>query len=89
MAHQLAGNPHISIGETDLELKIEVFTDGTTTSAFLIAPEDGPLTYQAKGVARRRKGDPRKPEVGETLALSRALRALADRYEQKAEELSR
>ena len=64
---------------------INVYQDGTTTLVQILDP-DNPDVYLSEGVARRRKGDRRNPAVGRALAISRALRDLADRYEGLAEE---
>lgn len=66
-----------------LDFEVETFTDGTTTEVHILDPEDATV-YLGRGVARRRKGDPRNVEVGHTIALARALRDLADTVEAEA-----
>ncbi len=62
-------------------LKVDTYTDGTTTEVLLSLPKsDG---WSGRGVSRRRKGDPRNFAVGEDLALARALRSLADTLEKE------
>jgi hypothetical protein len=51
--------------------------DSTTAQAVLHADAPDPLTTQ--GEAGRRPGDPAVPEVGDELAVGRALRRLGDR----------
>lgn len=64
----------------ELELQTETFTDGTTTEVLILNPDDAER-YIGRGVARRRKGDPRDLEVGHSLGLARALRDMADKIE--------
>jgi hypothetical protein len=53
---------------------IHVLSDGTTTQAEVTAkgPFGSPLSI-GKGQSRRRKGDPRREDVGELLALARTF----------------
>lgn len=64
----------------ELQLDTDTYTDGTTTEVIIRNPEDD-TTYIGRGVARRRKGDPRNIEVGHTVAMARALRDMADAIE--------
>lgn len=53
---------------------VAVVTDGTTTKAEITVkgPFGTPLAI-GKGESRRRKGDPRKENVGELLAMARTF----------------
>lgn len=63
-----------------MNLKVDTYTDGTITEVFIGPARDSDTQY-GRGVSRRRKGDPRRTEVGHDLALARALRDMADRIE--------
>lgn len=63
-----------------MSMQVDTYTDGTTTEVFIIDPEDATKAL-GRGVARRRKGDPRDVQVGHELALARALRDMADDIE--------
>lgn len=76
---------NLDAAKMDLPLTVRFYTDGDTTEAQLV--EDGDAeNYLAKGIAKRRKGDRRDPELGRYLALARALHGLADSYMAMAEE---
>jgi hypothetical protein len=79
------------ISTHDTKLPITISTDGTTTtvtvSTYTIVPWVGGGT--SRGVARRRKGEPRNARAGRALALHRAFQQLADEYGKQAEELLR
>ena len=67
-----------------LDFEVEVYSDGTTTEARIQAADvDG---YIGRGVARRRKGERRDPDLGLALAMARAFFDLADGYMKVAEE---
>ncbi|MFD8117040.1 dsRBD fold-containing protein [Streptomyces microflavus] len=55
--------------------------DRTTIAEILVQNEWGVLEPLGRGVARRRKGDRRNSQLGMSLAMARALRHAADRYE--------
>lgn len=74
------GPTHLDHLVGELELETDTYTDGTTTEVVIRNPEDA-TTYIGRGVARRRKGDPRDIGVGHTIALARALRDMADGIE--------
>jgi hypothetical protein len=76
----------ISVGEINLSVK--VFYDGTNTLAD-VSHEDGYGVSRvlATGEARRKKGDPRNQELGEALAVARALSDLADAQVAEVERL--
>jgi hypothetical protein len=70
------------ISVSDLTLKLKVWHDGTNTLADVETAEG---LVVATGESRRKKGDPRNPDLGEALAIARALRALADAQEGEVE----
>ena len=75
--------PQVSeeIGFSD-ETKVRIFTDGTSTVAEVV--QDGGMfgdSVRGRGVARRRKGDKRREEIGASLAVGRAFRDAAERIE--------
>lgn len=57
--------------------------DGTNT---VVEVEDSLNNAVGRGVARRRKGDTRDPELGKLLAKARAHQALADALFAEAEK---
>lgn len=66
--------------------KVVVLSDGTTTTAEVIATDHrafgSSVSYQVGlGTARRRKGDPRDPDLGARLAIARAFRDAAEHVE--------
>jgi hypothetical protein len=72
--------PHV----TTWRVEIQVFEQGrdTTARAVLLAGSDTPL--ESRGHARRAPEDKEVPEVGDEVAVSRALRHLADNLLQAA-----
>lgn len=73
-------------------VRIHIDEDDDQTHASTVLTSHSGWTVQAKGDARRRPTDAVVPEIGEELAVSRALYALADRLMETAardvEELS-
>jgi hypothetical protein len=57
------------------DFRVIIITDGTTTTAEILVRR----RQLGVGTARRRKGDRRDHELGESLALERAFRVAADR----------
>ena len=55
-----------------------MFESGDQTSAHVVLRTDSPTHLEATGTARRRPGDPDVPEIGDEIAVARALRRLAD-----------
>ena len=75
--------PQVShqIGFSD-NTKIRIFTDGTSTVAEVVQGSDMWGDHvRGRGVARRRKGDKRREEIGTSLAVGRALRDAVERIE--------
>jgi len=59
-----------------VEVNLFESADDTTAHAVLVAEVPG---IEAKGVAHRNPGDANVPEIGDEVAVARALRRLADR----------
>jgi hypothetical protein len=57
---------------------IYVYESGDSTSATAVLRSDVPTPLQSHGEARRRPRDPDVPEIGDEIAVARALRRLAD-----------
>lgn len=64
-------------------LEARVYRDGTNTLVELVDSADNDYVL-ATGKARRRKGDPRDPELGAYIALARAFSEMSDRYAEYA-----
>lgn len=69
------------------QLNLVVSFDDTNTRAAVIVREPFGDVVVAEGKAKRRKGDDRNREVGLSLAVSRALRSLAETELKHAEGL--
>ena len=57
---------------------IDLFDDGPDTSAHAVLRTSAPHAMDAHGAAHRRSTDPDVPEIGDEIAVARALRHLAD-----------
>jgi hypothetical protein len=57
---------------------IDLFDDGLDTSAHAVLRTPAPHELDAHGAAHRRLADPDVPEIGDEIAVARALRHLAD-----------
>ena len=66
-------------------LVASLHSDGTTTIYEILDPEG---RVAATGVAKRRKGDARNPEVGVALAASRAHADLAEQFAAAADHFA-
>lgn len=79
-AHATAGHkdvalPHVKTWRVDIHLYER---DGATTAQAVLHGES-PTSVQARGEAHRRPTDQSVPEIGDEVAVSRALRRLAER----------
>lgn len=70
------GNQNLRFDEERVPMTL--VSDGTTTVAQLLDPEDDSIVL-AQGVARRRKGERRDAAVGDLLAIGRAYHEAGDR----------
>lgn len=69
-------------------MEVLVYADGSLTEV-MIVESGNEEEYLARGVAKRRKGEPRNPELGTALAATRAFAELTERYAVLAEKLLR
>ena len=60
-------------------IDVYLYEDEHSTSAQAVLHGDAPATLQGRGLARLRPGDPDVPEIGDEVAVARALRRLSDR----------
>lgn len=65
---------------------IDLFDDGLDTSAHAVLRTSAPHEMDAHGAAHRRVTDPDVPEIGDEIAVARALRHLADQLLASAAE---
>ena len=66
-------------------VRISIFEAGEDTSATVVLLSDSPEQLSARGTARRSAHDPGVPEIGDEVAVARALRHLADKLMETAE----
>jgi Domain of unknown function (DUF1876)/Domain of unknown function (DUF1918) len=64
---------------------VDLFEDGLETAAHAVLRSEAPEHLDAHGTAHRRPSDPDVPEIGDEIAVARALRRLADRLLESAE----
>lgn len=67
--------PHVKTWRVDVQL----YQQGGSTTAHAVLHGDAPTAIAADGEARRRPGDYDVPEIGDEVAVARALRRLAER----------
>jgi hypothetical protein len=60
-------------------VSVDLFEEGLDTSAHAVLRTEAPEPLEAHGAAHRRAADPDVPEIGDEIAVARALRHLADR----------
>ena len=65
---------------------IYLYEGAHSTSAQAVLHSDTPAGLKSVGVARRRPDEPNVPEIGDEVAVARALNHLADLLRQVAEE---
>lgn len=70
----------------DWQVRISIFERGNETDANVVLLSDSPQHLTAHGHAARSTSDLRVPEIGDEVAVARALRRLADRLLGVAEE---
>ncbi|MFD4474612.1 hypothetical protein ACFWPU_00645 [Streptomyces sp. NPDC058471] len=82
-----APTSHADYQEADLNLKVQVYSDGTHTEAQIVdKDDDDDATYLARGIALRRKGERRDQDLANSLAVSRAFEDLAALWRAPAED---
>jgi hypothetical protein len=69
-----AGRKHVK----DWQVRISVFGSDDDAEATVVLVADSPKHLQAKGESHRSEHDRTVPEIGEEVAVARALRRLAD-----------
>jgi hypothetical protein len=70
----------------DWEVRISIFERGDETDANVVLLADSPQHLTARGHAERSTTDRLVPEIGDEVAVARALRRLADRLLGAAQE---
>lgn len=76
-----AGPGHVR----EWQIRVSIFESGDDTSANVVLLADAPEHLSARGVAHRSKDDTAVPEIGDEVAVARALRHLADKLMESAE----
>lgn len=66
-------------------VRISIFEGDSDTSATVVLLSDSPERLSARGTARRSTHDVGVPEIGDEVAVARALRHLADKLMETAE----
>lgn len=69
----------------DWHVRVSIFERGNDTDANVVLLADSPVHLTAEGHARRSTDDLLVPEIGDEVAVARALRRLADRLLATAE----
>jgi hypothetical protein len=79
-----ADSPAAGVGEPTLphvrewQVRVSIFESGDETSANVVLLTEAPTHLSARGQSRRGTGDTPVPEIGDEVAVARALRHLAD-----------
>lgn len=60
------------------QVRVSIFESGDVTDANVVLLSDAPTHLTARGESHRSNGDPSVPEIGDEVAVARALRHLAD-----------
>lgn len=60
-------------------VQVDLFEDADETNAHAVLVTQSPTHLDAHGTARRKAGDRDIPEIGDEIAVARALRRLSDR----------
>jgi Domain of unknown function (DUF1876)./Domain of unknown function (DUF1918). len=60
------------------QVRVSIFESGNATNANVVLLSDAPNHLTARGESHRSNGDPSVPEIGDEVAVARALRHLAD-----------
>jgi len=60
------------------QVRLDIFESAGQTTAHAVLLTGAPTRVDARGSARRREGDPDVPEIGDEIAVARALRELSD-----------
>jgi hypothetical protein len=76
---ETAGEPTPERHVKTWRVRVDLFESGDDTTAHAVLTSESPQHLDADGRARRDPRDPAVPEIGDEVAVSRALRRLADR----------
>ena len=76
-----AGPGHVR----EWHVRVSIFESGDDTSAQVVLLADAPEHLSARGEAHRARNDSSVPEIGDEVAVARALHHLADRLLENAE----
>jgi Domain of unknown function (DUF1876)/Domain of unknown function (DUF1918) len=60
------------------QVRVSIFESGNDTNANVVLLSDAPAHLTARGESHRNDSDPSIPEIGDEVAVARALRHLAD-----------
>ena len=66
--------PHVR----EWQVRVSIFESGDATSANVVLMTEAPTHLSARGQSHRNSGDESVPEIGDEVAVARALRHLAD-----------
>jgi hypothetical protein len=66
--------PHVR----EWQVRVSIFESGDDTSANVVLLSEAPTHLTARGQSHRGTADPSVPEIGDEVAVARALRHLAD-----------
>jgi hypothetical protein len=69
----------------DWNIRVSIFESGDETNANVVLIADSPEQISARGTAHRSSRDASVPEIGDEVAVARALRHLADKLMETAE----
>jgi hypothetical protein len=86
--HEGAETPSPAVGQhvKSWRVTIDLFEAGDDTTALAVLLAESPEHIDARGRAHRNAVDAAVPEIGDEVAVSRALRRLADRLLESASE---
>lgn len=85
--HQAVPGPDVSATPhvREWHVRVSIFERGDDTSASVVLLSEAPTHLQATGSSHRSPADPKIPEIGDEVAVARALRHLADQLAAAAE----
>lgn len=63
----------------DWQVRVSIFSSDDESEAHVVLVSDAPTHLTASGHSRRSRGDYPTPEIGDEIAVARALHRLADR----------
>ena len=81
-----AGREESPVHVKTWRVQVDVFEASSGTTAHAVLAAESPVRLDAEGEAKLRPGDQDVPEIGDEVAVARALRRLADRLLAAAED---